>query len=459
MSSKSGRQLLYTPVIKGTIILTIAGLLCRILGFYYRIFLNSHIGSYGMGMLQLVLPLCGIAFSVCMCGFNSAISKYTAQTHGNINVLLGGLLMSFPLSCIFSAVCATFSYEIADKLMFNADCAPLIQIIAIGIPLSAIHSCICGYYYGCRSAFIPAASQIAEQLVRIFGVIFYYYIFIQRSDRTLNITDAIYGNIAGELCAVIFCVLALYIKKIRKHYKRVNLSSLNPTTKGKIYTLIKNLALYALPLNLNSLLVHLLESGEAILIPVQLMLYGMNNENAVSTYGIIGGMVIPLIMFPGAITNSLAVMLTPKISKDSSTNQSDNITRTISYTICVCMHLGIMCCILFVLYISRLGAIIFKQPDVYTYTIILACVCPFLYLKVSLSSILNGINKTSFTCAANITGLIIRIGFLIILVPRIGICGYIYGLIISNIVVCMLNYIKLYTISVSYTHLTLPTIA
>ena len=95
-----------------------------------------------MGMLQLVLPLCGIAFSVCMCGFNSAISKYTAQTHGNINVLLGGLLMSFPLSCIFSAVCATFSYEIADKLMFNADCAPLIQIIAIGIPLSAIHSCI-----------------------------------------------------------------------------------------------------------------------------------------------------------------------------------------------------------------------------------------------------------------------------------------------------------------------------
>ena len=48
----------------------------------------------------------------------------------------------------------------------------------------------------------------------------------------------------------------------------------------------------------------------------------MNNENAVSTYGIIGGMVIPLIMFPGAITNSLAVMLTPKISKDSSTNQS-----------------------------------------------------------------------------------------------------------------------------------------
>ena len=210
MSSKSGRQLLYTPVIKGTIILTIAGLLCRILGFYYRIFLNSHIGSYGMGMLQLVLPLCGIAFSVCMCGFNSAISKYTAQTHGNINVLLGGLLMSFPLSCIFSAVCATFSYEIADKLMFNADCAPLIQIIAIGIPLSAIHSCICGYYYGCKKTFIPAISQIIEQLIRIFSVIIYYHL-ISGNLETLTVTDALYGNIAGEVCADIFCIGCVYV--------------------------------------------------------------------------------------------------------------------------------------------------------------------------------------------------------------------------------------------------------
>lgn len=68
------------------------------------------------------------------------------------------------------------SYEIADKLMFNADCAPLIQIIAIGIPLSAIHSCICGYYYGCKKTFIPAISQIIEQLIRIFSVIIYYHL-------------------------------------------------------------------------------------------------------------------------------------------------------------------------------------------------------------------------------------------------------------------------------------------
>ena len=67
-----------------------------------------------------------------------------------------------------------------------------------------------------------------------------------------------------------------------------------------------------------------------ILIPAQLMLYGLCHENAVSTYGIIGGMALPLIMFPSAITNSLAVMLVPKISEDSSADHSDGLINTIS---------------------------------------------------------------------------------------------------------------------------------
>ena len=97
------------PLIKGTIVLTLAGLFCRILGFYYRIFLNAHIGAYGMGMLQLITPLCGIAFSVCICGFNSAISRYTAADRQSLKPLISGLFLSIPMSVIFSALCYIMS--------------------------------------------------------------------------------------------------------------------------------------------------------------------------------------------------------------------------------------------------------------------------------------------------------------------------------------------------------------
>lgn len=431
------------PIIKGTIILTIAGIFCRILGFYYRIFLNSHIGAYGMGMLQLILPICGIAFSICIYGFNSAISKYTAASSHSLLPLASGICISLPISILFSLICYIFSDKIAANIMLNTDCSELIKIIVLGIPFSSLHACICGYYYGCKSAIIPAASQIIEQLVRILGIIAYYYIFLCNSNTPLTISLALYGNIFGELSAVVFCALFLYIKKAG-HLK--NVLPFNMVTISKIHLQSKKMISYAVPLNLNSLLMHLLESGEAILIPAELMLYGLSRENAVSTYGIIAGMTLPLIMFPGAITNSLAVMLVPKISEDSSVLASGNVKSTIQHTITLCMHLGIISSILFLLYISRLGAIIFRQPDVYNYTILLSAICPFIYLKTSLSSILNGINKTAFTCAANISGLIIRIGFLILLVPRIGITGYIYGLIAGNILVCMLNYIKLWLI-------------
>ena len=117
-------------------------------------------------------------------------------------------------------------------------------------------------------------------------------------------------------------------------------------------------------------------------------------------------MTLPLLLFPSAITNSMSVMLLPKVSEDNSVQRSSSVITTLHQSVNICMHLGIMSCVLFILYIGRLGATLFHEPSVYNYTIMLACICPFLYV--------------------------------------IGISGYIYGLIISNILVCALHYIKLY---------------
>ena len=43
--------------LKGTLILTCTGLLCRLAGFFYRIFLSHTIGAQGVGIYQLSLPL------------------------------------------------------------------------------------------------------------------------------------------------------------------------------------------------------------------------------------------------------------------------------------------------------------------------------------------------------------------------------------------------------------------
>ena len=55
-------------LLRGTILLTLTGILCRILGFFYRIFLANVIGAEGMGIYQLIFPIYSICFSLCASG-------------------------------------------------------------------------------------------------------------------------------------------------------------------------------------------------------------------------------------------------------------------------------------------------------------------------------------------------------------------------------------------------------
>ena len=52
----------------GTLLLTGTGFLCRILGFFYRIFMSRTIGAEGLGIYNMVHPVFGICFALCEIG-------------------------------------------------------------------------------------------------------------------------------------------------------------------------------------------------------------------------------------------------------------------------------------------------------------------------------------------------------------------------------------------------------
>ncbi|MDO5382041.1 MAG: oligosaccharide flippase family protein [Eubacteriales bacterium] len=428
------KNILKSSLIKGTLILTAAAIISKLFGFYYRIFLTRYIGSYGLGLITLTMPVYSIAFSLFMGGFNSCISHFTSAQGDkkDFRYLSTATLITLPLSILFSIICYSYSDRVAERIILNPECSALIKILCFQIPFSVLHNCICGYYYGCQKTTVPAISQIIEQMIRILSVIIYCR-FTLSQGKNISVTYALYGNIVGEISACLYCICAQLIT-----HKKENKKPLRPHIKD-LPVIIK----YTIPLNLNSLLIHLLESGESILVPAQLIIYGMDRTEALSLFGVLTGMAMPLIMFPTAITNSLSVMLLPKVSNEQGQNDTKKISSTINKTVKLCAHLGIMCSLLFLVYASKLGSIIFEDDRVCTFTTMLSLLCPFLYLKVNLTSILNGLSKTGSTCTASVIGQIIRISCLIGLVPRIGLDGYIYGIIVSNIIVCVILFMKL----------------
>ena len=88
-------------ILKGTFILTITGLLTRILGFFYRIYLADAIGAEMLGIYQLIFPVYGICYTIYASGIQTAVSKLVAeatmqQNHRRTLHILGVALFHLP---------------------------------------------------------------------------------------------------------------------------------------------------------------------------------------------------------------------------------------------------------------------------------------------------------------------------------------------------------------------------
>lgn len=312
-------------------------------------------------------------------------------------------------------------------------CEGIIRITAISLPFMCIHNCLSNYYYSQKESFLPASSQLVEQLVRIGTIILYVRI---KNVSTISIADAVTGNIFGEFAAATYCAIPLFFRSI--HNKSMT-QKLSCSLREYRY-IVK----YAFPINANQTVLHLLEGAEAILIPAILCMHGLSKDDAISQFGILTGMALPLVLFPCTAANSFALMLLPKVSDESSNVLSDHLAVTVKRTVSMCLSLGIISIFLFINYGARLGAMMFHEDSVYIYTCILSWLCPFLYLKISLTSVTNGMGHTTLTFIINITGIIIRLACVFMLIPRFGITGYLYGVLISNICMSLLYIFNIY---------------
>ena len=144
---------LKNPLVSGTIILTLTGFASRFIGFFYRIFLSRTFGAEGMGIYQLTAPVLALTFALTAAGIQTAISKFVAGETSTRDYrysfvyLFSGLALSLTLSILCAGFVYCFSEQIAVQFLMEARTAPLLRIIALSIPMAAVHSCINGYFY------------------------------------------------------------------------------------------------------------------------------------------------------------------------------------------------------------------------------------------------------------------------------------------------------------------------
>ena len=425
------------PLITGTIILTVTGFVSRFIGFFYRIFLSRLFGAEGMGIYQLISPVLALSFSLTVAGMQTAISKYVASEtiskdyRSSAIHLFTGFVLSMTVSFLCTLGIYSYADEIALHFLLEERTAPLLRIIAISIPMATVHSCINGYFYGIRKTTIPALCQLSEQIIRVGSVYAIYYFCLQRN-MTPTISFAVIGLVIGESASMIVSLIAVQI-----HFARAVPANYGPLLKTSLLSyaeVTRQLLTLAVPLSLNRVIINFLQSLEAIFIPNRLMHYGYDNAAALSLYGVLTGMSLPLILFPSAITNSICVLLLPIVSEADAASNTATIKKAVHKSIRYGFLLGIVFTLFFLFSGKFLGNLLYQSPLSGSFIITLSFLCPLMYIASTLNSILNGLGQTGLTFIYSMISLLVRLGFVFFGIPLWGIQGYLWGLLISQAV-------------------------
>jgi len=454
-------------ILTGALILTLAGIATRILGFVYRIYMSNLMGAEGMGLYQLIMPVYALAWSISCAGFNTTVSKLTAQErakgeYGNMSRMLRqSVTITTVLGLLLSAM-LYFGAEFLAVNFFN-DMRTLLplRILSFAFPFMAAGTCMRGYFIGLQEAKIPAINQVLEQIVRMIIVYLLAARFVPRG-LEYAAAVALFAIVVEEIFSCVF-VFAAYKWRKGKAIKTGDYKSplqkpctsreprilhvgatcsrpQNPSTLSsiQIFTLIMCMAL---PLTGNRVAGSLLSAWENVLIPSRLQMFGLSAAEAISEFGRITGMAMPLIFFPTAVLTALSVTLVPAVSESVTAKDLRGVSAIASKSLLFAAITGMGATALFLFFSHELGMAIYNQP-IGLMLKLLGIMCPFIYMQIVISGVLNGLGCQMFIFRNSLISSAISIGFIYVFVPQFGLTGYIFGWLVSLLVVIALGLYK-----------------
>ncbi len=429
-------------IIMGTLILTLATASVRFVGMFFRIYLANTIGAEGMGLYQLILSFYFLMLTLATSGIRVAISKLISEeiALGNYANAKKVLNQSIGISIVTGFAAGFFLYYFADYIGSNIlnDRRTVLSLmyLAPSLPIMAISNCYKGYFYALGKVAQPSIILTTEQFVRIFLIIYLMNTFLPKGLAYGCAAIAI-GMTAEEIFAL-FILGLFYIFDKKPCFQKLDKQSDN--------MILKILGI-TLPLSATSNLNSILRTVENTLIPARLLLYGLSSETAISLYGMIKGMVLPLLFFPSSILTSLASLLIPAVAGENALANEKSVTRTLSLVIHFTTLSGILVVAVFVAFPSEIAMAVYNDTQIGLMIKLISYVCPFMYLNMVISSMLNALGEQISSFIVNVIESILKISIIYFFVPVYGFNAYLFALFVTTILNTILYLIRLLQVS------------
>lgn len=421
--------------ISGAAILVLSGFIIRILGFVYRVYLSNLAGSEGMGLIQLTMPVYSLIILTLTSGISISVSKLTAEERAKGNECNTGRITKVAVVIVLtggifaSLLMLAFGKFIANGILKDSRTYLSILALVPCIPIVACASAIKGYFYGIQNVTPTALANISEQVVRIgFVLALLSYSLNIGIEYTCALVTV--GSAIGEMVNLAVTYIT-YIRD-RKKSKRSGVLMRKRTIAYRIFKI-------AVPISFNRFITSIIGTVESILIPRRLLAGGLPYTQSLQELGKLSGMAAPLIFFPTVITSSLATTLVPAIAEAISVRNYRLANTRISKALQISFVMGFIFMFVFMCYPDEIGNLLYKMENVGYILYYLSFTCIFIYIQQTFVGILNAFEKQKEALKNSIIGDVFRLGFIYFAVPQHGIRGYVWGIIVSSIIICVLN--------------------
>ena len=413
----------------GVALLTVLGAVSQLLSFGYRVALSRLAGAEVMGLYQLVMPVYSVVLSLTAVGLTAAVSNLTSQhlALGNSRAAsqtLGTCLRAFFLLLTpVGAVLVLGSDFISTAFLGDARTQLGLILLLPCAALTGVENLHKHVFYGSGLVTTPAVTELLEQLVRTAAVLGLLLLFLpQYPERAVGLI------VAGMAVCEVFSSVTLTLL-YRRRWGRRRLSGGGERRPARR----RRVAAIALPVGLNALLGNLLGAANSALIPQKLVEGGMDRGEAVAQFGVVCGMVLPMLALPTVFLGAINLVLVPRLARSRALGQPEEIRRLASRAIASASLVILPSMALMAVLGPDLGRLLFGQEGMGTYLLPLAAAMALSCYCSVLSCILNGIGRQPAVAAVSLLGGSIQLIFTFLLVPLpgVGMGGYVAGAAVS----------------------------
>ena len=438
-----------TIFIKNALILTASSLILRFVGIIFKVWLAALIGSEGIGLYQLIFSVYILAATFATTGISTAVTRLTAEEmalgskKGTLKILRRSIELTLIIAAV-SVVIVFFGAEfIAEKFLGDIRAVPALKILPLSLPFMGLSSCLRGYFIARRKVTPNAISQLLEQAIRIILVVVLVKSFYKYG-LAASCAAVLFGDCAAELCGFLL-LFAVYLKDRNK------LDALSGRSRPP-FSILKKIMHIALPITSGRYLNTALRTGENILVPKNLAKYPFSGDSALSEFGMIKGMALPILFFPSTLLNSISTLLIPEMSEAAAHGRENLVSTATRNILKLTAVISFVFSAIFFVAGEEIGQLIYKSDEVGNLLKALSPIVPLMYLDSISDGILKGLDQQVFSFRTAISDSVIRIVLILILLPIFGLRGFIWIMYFSNLLTCLLNVGRLLKVSGARLH-------